>query len=446
MPVEWKVNKPANAGSDYENPMLSWLDKVNDYLEANPMTIIQFLNNISSEAEALPQEGVDLICEYASCKCNRGIERARQMVVKALHKQYKIFDFISKPAQAIYKFFKNPAAAVASLIKGAVDMVVAVLKVLYGPVVAFIEFMASLVKEIARLGKNLATIVSTLPPKPINPKINFNKFQIDVGSIGMNTITEDPENLQSPEDMFPMTAPVPFSKEFFQAIGESNRQNYREKATFITGTYAERVEGIPVRTTISESDTQKYWGEGIYTESQLLSKPSIINSIEENLNQSGNTVSSVTSSLTTKDIPSHSSVKGNKIGQAAKNVAGTTGYCLRGVKRSLKNSIGYTMDGLDEAWKAADALRGKSVQVTSGGKTYTYKYSKLASMFTEVQVPRDQLDYLPTGAITVWEKSPGHPYGHIAIAMGDGRESSDHITKQTNRAGVGYTVFLPNEA
>lgn len=461
MPVEWKINKPANAGSDYENPMLSWLDEINDYLEENPRVIVQFLDNISSEAEALSQEGVDLICEYASCKCNRSVERVRQKIVKALYKQNKVIEVVVAPAKTLYNFYKNPW----DFIETGLNVVKKVLGVLYGPVMAFAEFTASLVKEIARLAKNLAMIVSTLPPQPVNPKVNFNKFHIDIGSIGMSTITEDPSNLQSPEEMFPLTVPVPFSKEFFQAIGEYNRQVYREKPTYITGTYAERVEGIPVRSTITEGDTQqywgegqdiinvnggdstqKYWGQGIYSESELLSKPSIINSIEENLNQSGNTISYVTPSLEPKETPSYSSVSGNKIAKAAENVAGTTGYCLRGVKKSLKTAVGYTMDGLDEAWKAADALRGKSVQVTSGGKTYTYKYSKLASMFTEVQVPRDQLSSLPKGSIVVWDKSAGHKYGHIAIAMGNGMESSDHIQKQTNRAGVGYTVFLPNEA
>ena len=100
------ATKQKQKKSSYENPMLSWLDETNTYLEEHPRVIVQFLDNISAQAEGIPQEGVDLICEYASCKCNREIERARQKVVKSLYKQNKVMEVVVAPAKALYNFYK----------------------------------------------------------------------------------------------------------------------------------------------------------------------------------------------------------------------------------------------------------------------------------------------------------------------------------------------------
>lgn len=444
MAVEWKT--PENAGGSYENPLLSWLDKINDNLEANPLAIIKFLNRISSEAEALPQAGVDLICEWASCKANRMIEGLRQKVVKGLYKQNKVIQIVVAPAQALYNFYKNPLGAIEGILK----MVIKILGVLYAPVMAFIEFMSDLVKEISRLAKNLAVIASTLPPKPINPKVNFHKFKLDIGSIGMNTIMEDPSNLKSPEDMFPQTAPTPFSGAFWKAVGPEAQKAHRNSPTYITGTYEERMGiGVPVRTTISDNN-EDYFGEGIYSEEEVLEKPKVIKTISETLNQAGETISSMSTSQGTKNYPSYSSTAGEKLAQAAHTVDGTTSYCLRGVKKSLKTAYGMTLEGLGEAWQAADALRGKPVNV--GGKMVTFK--TLASKFTEVTgISRDQLKNLPAGAIVVWNNNlngggknvseNGKKYGHISIALGNGKESSDHIQNQIVNRDAEYTVFLP---
>lgn len=63
--------------------------------------------------------------------------------------------------------------------------------------------------------------------------------------------------------------------------------------------------------------------------------------------------------------------------------------------------------------------------------------------FREVSVSRDELSSLPAGAIVVWEASPGHEHGHISIALGDGRESSDHITSQMTSRDANFHVFIP---
>lgn len=448
MAVEWKT--PKDAGKSYENPLLSWLDSINDNLEENSLALVNFLNQISSEGEALSQSAVDVACEWASCKTNQEIERLRQKVVKGLYKQNRVIQIVVAPAQVLYNFYKNPLGA----IEGAIKMIVKILGVLYAPVMAFIEFMSDLTKEIARLAKNLATIVNTLPPRPINPKINFNKFQIKVGSIGMNTITEDPSNLPSPEEMYPQTAPTPFiSKKFWDAVGEDTRTAFREEPTFITGSYEERMGvGVPRRTTIDETDT---FGEGIYTGEEIEAKTPLIDIAMKTLDQSGSVFSSTSTLMGNRDCPAYSSLSGELLGKKARNVIGTTGYCLRGVKKSLQAAYGTTLDGLGEAWQAADALRGNPVNV--GGKMVTFK--SLANKFTEVQVSRDQLKGLPTGSIIVWNRNVddngnlvyggkgvsvnGRKYGHIEISLGNGYGSSDHIETIKPYRDAEYTVFLP---
>ena len=103
---------------------------------------------------------------------------------------------------------------------------------------------------------------------------------------------------------------------------------------------------------------------------------------------------------------------------------GTTGWCYRGVSRSLK-SIGVTATGAS-AYMAADQLA---------------KNPKMK----EIQVPKDQLTKLPPGAVVVWSQGKGHPHGHISVALGDGREASDHVQSQIKDLGGGCTfrVFMP---
>ena len=444
--MAWNTTK--DAGNSYENPMLSWLDKVNDNLEANPFIITEFLDQISSEGEALSQSAVDVICEWSSCKANREIERLRQKVIKGLYKQNKVITVIVAPAQALYNFYKNPLGA----IEGAIKMIVSILGVLYAPVMAFVEFMSDLAKELSRLARNLAVIASSLPPKSPNPKINFNKFQLDVGSIGMNSIMDDPSNLPSPEEMFPQTAPTPFSKEFWDKVGTGSQQALRQKSTYITGTYEERMGiGVPRRTTISD-DNVDYFGEGIYSESEILEKPSVREITERSLDQAGQIIYSTTLYPTEKVDPSYSSTAGERLAQAARTVTNTKsdGLCLRGVNRSLREAYGTSLQGLESAYQAADALRGKPVTVN--GKTYTF--SSLASKFTEVAgITREGLKKLPAGAIVVWNNNlsgggkgvsaAGKKHGHISIALGNGKESSDYIGNQITNRDAEYTVFLP---
>lgn len=62
----------------------------------------------------------------------------------------------------------------------------------------------------------------------------------------------------------------------------------------------------------------------------------------------------------------------------------------------------------------------------------------------EVRVSKDQLDKLPAGAVIVWEKGSGLPYGHISISMGNGKEWSGPLRNQMH-LNTSYRVFLPVE-
>ncbi|MCA9552485.1 MAG: single-stranded DNA-binding protein [Myxococcales bacterium] len=47
--------------------------------------------------------------------------------------------------------------------------------------------------------------------------------------------------------------------------------------------------------------------------------------------------------------------------------------------------------------------------------------------------------------IVVWGKTAASPHGHISVALGDGREASDHIQSQITslRGATNYRVFIP---
>ncbi|MHC9538645.1 MAG: hypothetical protein AB9903_03925 [Vulcanimicrobiota bacterium] len=60
----------------------------------------------------------------------------------------------------------------------------------------------------------------------------------------------------------------------------------------------------------------------------------------------------------------------------------------------------------------------------------------------EIKVSKEQLDNLPAGAIVVWDKGAGLPYGHISVALGDGREASSTVRNQL-ALNTEYHVFIP---
>ncbi len=144
-----------------------------------------------------------------------------------------------------------------------------------------------------------------------------------------------------------------------------------------------------------------------------------------------------------QDYGFYNAQAGQRLAQNALSTRGTTGHCLAGVDDTLQKTYGISLAGLGSAYLAAEALRGN-----------TPGYEEIASHFMEVKdYPREDLASLPAGAIVVWNNNAdgggsnvtaaGKIHGHISIALGDGRESSDHIQSQTVNRDATYTVFLP---
>jgi hypothetical protein len=123
--------------------------------------------------------------------------------------------------------------------------------------------------------------------------------------------------------------------------------------------------------------------------------------------------------------PVSGSANGKKLAQAAEGTAkrmNSTGWCYKGVSESLR-SIGVTATGAS-AYMAADQLA---------------KNPKMK----EIQVSAKDLTKLPAGAVVVWNKSGAHPHGHISVALGNGKEASDHIQNQMTNYGTSHRVFVP---
>ena len=116
------------------------------------------------------------------------------------------------------------------------------------------------------------------------------------------------------------------------------------------------------------------------------------------------------------------------LASAAESMAssmGTTGWCLKGVNNTLEQVYGFRLS-YNSAYQAIPDLQSRSdfTEVTN-------QYARASDLVN-----------LPAGAIVVWENSSNHPHGHISIALGDGREASDHIQNQTTNYGTQYHVFI----
>lgn len=106
---------------------------------------------------------------------------------------------------------------------------------------------------------------------------------------------------------------------------------------------------------------------------------------------------------------------------------GTTGWCYSAVAESI-----------------ARATRGR---VNLYGKSAYMAAPQLARspMFDEISIrSRNDLTKLPAGSVVVWGKGRSK-HGHISVALGNGKEASDHITRQmTAHYGGGKPrVFVP---
>lgn len=122
------------------------------------------------------------------------------------------------------------------------------------------------------------------------------------------------------------------------------------------------------------------------------------------------------------------SAMGQRLAASAENVArrrGTVGWCFAGAKESIRAATGVQLHG-GSAYMAADQLAGNG-------------------RFREVSVSPQQLRDLPAGAVVVWGRTNVSPHGHISVALGDGREASDHVQRQMTslRGHTNFRVFIP---
>jgi hypothetical protein len=109
--------------------------------------------------------------------------------------------------------------------------------------------------------------------------------------------------------------------------------------------------------------------------------------------------------------------------RAASGAPGTVGRCYEFVANAVDDVIGRFLTG-QHAYMASSQFAARPQQ------------------FTEISA--GGLSSLPAGAIVVWAKGTSRS-GHISIAVGDGREASDHVTSQMTRhyGGGGARVFIP---
>ena len=124
-----------------------------------------------------------------------------------------------------------------------------------------------------------------------------------------------------------------------------------------------------------------------------------------------------------------SNVQGSDFGkkfaaQAEKtaNQINTSGLCLKGVNDTMQ-AMGLPVHREAAAWMAVDDFQ---------------KNPK----FKEVKIAKDQLKSLPAGAVVIWDKGAGLPYGHISVALGGGREASSKVREQL-LLNTNFHVFLP---
>lgn len=129
---------------------------------------------------------------------------------------------------------------------------------------------------------------------------------------------------------------------------------------------------------------------------------------------------------------------GQQIGDAAERQAqrmNSTGQCALGVNNAL---VSLGVQGRGHAFEKAEQLANNP-------------------RFRETNVSAADLAKLPRGAVVVWGKSAAKPWGHVSVALGNGREASDHIARQMTGGAYGtnfgrgadpqgrqFRVFLPN--
>ena len=162
------------------------------------------------------------------------------------------------------------------------------------------------------------------------------------------------------------------------------------------------------------------------SESPDSDSPSDTDSESDSSSDSDDDEGSDSSSASNSSSDHYNASVGNQIADEAYYIAtrrNTVGYCYSAAADAIEAVVGRFLWGAS-AYMAADQLAAHP-------------------RFFEVSV--SDLRTLPAGAVVVWGRGSS-PHGHISIALGDGREASDHVAPQmTYHYGGGQArVFYPN--
>ena len=182
-------------------------------------------------------------------------------------------------------------------------------------------------------------------------------------------------------------------------------------------------------------------------------KTGAISALKEDIESFENYKSEISKEITTRENKAeekkyvkkgsdlYDAEKGEKLVESAKEMLGrygsSSGYCARGVSRTMSIAYGIQMGGNGCDW---DTNMENLVK---------------EGMFTEVTneyATSNDLANLPAGAVVCWENTGGTngggaQYGHVAIADGKGGEISDHYQENIYKSVGGrsdqYRVFIP---
>ena len=221
--------------------MLDELKKFNDFLEGVPLSVTKFFKATFKSGEEFAQSYVDAVCRWAAWRVNKTIEVMRQWLIRALWKKYGSALSLLAAGQKVKKAITNPIKFIGD-----------VLGELFKPFVVIQKFITTFAKELIRLAKNLAEIMSVLPPEPPDPRINYDEFKLKVHTISMKEVLAGPEALPSPDEMFP-EPPKPWSKATFNASFSDAKDVISEDRPFFK--LPEKESGVKVSGGISGSDT-----------------------------------------------------------------------------------------------------------------------------------------------------------------------------------------------
>ena len=191
--------------------MLEELKNFNDFLEGVPLSVTKFFKTFFKSSEELTQSYVDNVCRWMAWRVNITVETARQWLIGILWSKYGSALGLIAAGEKVRNALSDPIGAIGGM-----------LGEFFKPFAVIKEFITTLIKEVPRLAKNLANIMSVLPPEPPNPRINFDAFKLDIHTISMKDVINGP-NMPTPEQMFPEPA-SPFSKESFNSAFEEAKK------------------------------------------------------------------------------------------------------------------------------------------------------------------------------------------------------------------------------